>query len=99
MAPKGPKQNEAADPGSLVVHQLMIFRMCQRMLGWLGSLQMSTAAVSFSAPQPPSPPAPEIGAISTTDHGHSLRVKTGRQHESCRIVAIGLQCRKDCREK
>src|SRR5260370_32665366 len=42
---------------------------------------MSVALVSSSAPQP--------GAISTTDRGHSVSAKTGRQHESCRIVAIG----------
>ena len=46
---------------------------------------MSTAPISSVCP-----PAPEIGAIFfTMDRGHSVRAKTGRQHESCRIVAIG----------
>jgi hypothetical protein len=35
-----------------------------------------------------SPPAPEIGVIFMMDRGHSVRAKTGRRRECCRIVAI-----------
>ena len=45
--------------------------------------QMSTAPISSSAPQPL-----RSGPFFIMNRGHSVRAKAGRQHESCRIVAI-----------
>src|SRR5258708_29474732 len=47
-------------------------------------------AHAYMSPAPVSsqPPSPETGATFTTDRGQSARPKTGRRHESCRIVVI-----------
>jgi hypothetical protein len=80
---KGPKQNEAAPRQPRYSPNDDFPLVPQR------DKDTSLSSLRARPRSLPQPPSPETGVISTTDRGHSVSAKTGRQHESCRIVAIG----------